>query len=632
MDMVRKLELLAPARNLECGRAAIACGADAVYIGAERFGARQAAGNSLADIKELTDYAHKFLARVYVTVNTIIYDGEISATEQLIHNLYNIGVDAILIQDMSITRMDVPPITLHASTQTDNRTSAKVRWLSDMGMSRVVLARELSLNEIKAIHKDCPDVELEAFVHGALCVSYSGQCYASCFLTSRSANRGECSQICRLPYTLIDGRGKELSSKRYYLSLKDMCRINQLSDLAEAGVSSFKIEGRLKEADYVKNVAAAYSKALDDVVAKSGGKYARASIGHAHITFVPNIEKSFNRGFTPYYLNGRIDSVSSMLTPKYVGSYIGKVKNVGRGWFTVASKEKFANGDGLCFFLENGGGDVNLIGFRVNFVDGTKLYPFVMPKDLREGCELYRNHDVAFLTELERSQACRTIGLDLILRRTDDGAELTATVAVDKTITVRANINVEMQIAKTQQTDNIVRTLSKLGGTVYSVSSLTIEQGMEQLFIPNSRLTELRRLAVEMIDSKIADRLKETTERRRRQADKVRFEDDENNPTPWSNNIANHLAQQLYQQVGSKRIEPAFELRPDKQNAQRGSLMQCRYCIRRELKRCKKRDTEETPWIEPLGLRLDDGRTLWLEFDCKHCQMNVWSNRESINN
>lgn len=629
MNQSRPLELLAPARNVECGIAAIDHGADAVYIGAERFGARAAAGNSLADIGRLVDYAHKFMARVYVTVNTILYGDELAATEKLIADLYEIGVDAILVQDMAITRMSLPPIALHASTQTDNRTAEKVRWLSDVGMSRVVLARELSLDQIRAIHESCPDVELEAFVHGALCVSYSGQCYASCFLTSRSANRGECSQICRLPYTLVDGNGSQRGTKRHYLSLKDMCRIGQLQELAESGICSFKIEGRLKETDYVKNVVAAYSLALDDIVAKSGGRYVRASIGRATPAFKPDLEKSFNRGLTPYYLHGRTDDVGSWLTPKFTGPKVARVKEIGRVWFTVQSEERFANGDGLCFFSIGDDGATVLNGMRVNTVDGLKLYPHIMPKHLRENVWLYRNHDVAFMAALNRSCGCRTIVLDLRLRLNGHRVELDVAVSTKKTLAVSAAAYMEIQAARTPQTDNIARTLSRLGGTAYSVGSIVIEKELDGLFVPNSRLAELRRTAMALMDTCIADELKATTVRRGRQADVVRFADDEGNPAPWSGNIANSMARQFYEKIGSKRTEEAFELKPDRQNARRGPLMQCRYCIRRALKLCPRRDRIKLPWPEPLGLKADNGRTLWLEFDCRHCQMNVWGDKES---
>lgn len=327
------LELLAPAKDAECGRAAIDHGADAVYIGAERFGARAAAGNSIDDIAGLCEYAHTFGARVYVTVNTIIYDDETTETEKLVNSLYNAGVDAILVQDMGILEMNLPPIELHASTQTDNRSAGKVAWLAGHGFKRVVLARELSFDEIRNIHDAVPGVELEAFVHGALCVSYSGLCYASQYCFNRSANRGECAQFCRLKFDLEDANGRTIVRGRHLLSLKDMCRTDYIGQLAEAGVTSFKIEGRLKDITYVKNVTAAYSQRLDELVARNPERYRRASRGKCSYTFTPCLDKTFNRGFTDYFINGRRDDITSFLTPKAMGEHVGHVKETHANWF-----------------------------------------------------------------------------------------------------------------------------------------------------------------------------------------------------------------------------------------------------------------------------------------------------------
>lgn len=375
---LRKIELLAPAKNLECGIAAIDHGADAVYIGAAQFGARQTAGNSTDDIAELTRYAHQFGAAVYVTVNTIVYEKELAALEHLLKQLVEMGVDAILVQDMAVLEIykklkaeyvargyRMP--ALHASTQTDNRSADKVKWLKENGFERVVLARELSLEEITDIHKAHPDVELEAFVHGALCVSYSGACYASQYFFNRSANRGECAQFCRMAFDLKDSDGETLIEDSYLLSLKDMCQLDRLGDLLEAGVCSLKIEGRLKDANYVKNVVATYSEALNAYIAKHTGKYCRSSYGRCTYTFTPALEKTFNRGFTHYFFNGRQKDISSFNTPKAMGEYVGYVKEIRRGSFNVAGTAMFANGDGLCFFNRL----KKLEGFRVNRVETT---------------------------------------------------------------------------------------------------------------------------------------------------------------------------------------------------------------------------------------------------------------------
>ena len=387
-----EIELLAPAKNLECGVEAIRHGADAVYIGAPKFGARAAAGNSLDDLRQLALYAHQFGARVYVTLNTIIYDDELSEVESLVWQLYRIGIDALIVQDMALLTMNLPPIELHASTQTDNRTPEKVQFLHDVGFSQVVLARELSLAEIERIHRSCP-VPLEAFVHGALCVSYSGQCYASQACFGRSANRGECAQFCRLPFTMVDADGRVIERDRHLLSLKDMNRSAHLEAMMDAGVRSFKIEGRLKDVTYVKNVVAYYRQAIDKIL-DCRPEYKRASQGVSTYTFTPQPDKSFNRGFTDYYITGNRTDVTSFATPKSVGEPLGHVKEVGRGYITVSTVKALHNGDGLCYIDERG----LLQGFRVNRVEGTRLYLKDMPRSLRVRTPLFRNYDQEYFT------------------------------------------------------------------------------------------------------------------------------------------------------------------------------------------------------------------------------------------
>lgn len=374
---MKQLELLAPARNLECGKAAIDHGADAVYIGAERFGARAAAGNSIADITELCRYAHMFNAKVYVTINTIIYDHELDATVCLLQELEQSGVDAILVQDMALVGR-TGSMAMHASTQTDNRTVEKVRWLREIGFRRAVLARELSVNEISEIHQAVPDMELEVFVHGALCVSYSGLCYASQQCFNRSANRGECAQFCRLKFDLTDSNNKPIEEGRHLLSLKDMNQSSNICRLVEAGAVSFKIEGRLKDMAYVKNVTAAYSNILNDIVKGNPEKYRRASLGYCRYTFTPNLYKTFNRGFTTYFADGRNPDISSPDTPKAIGEFVGTVKELRGNSFTVAGISSFANGDGLCFI----NAERKLEGFRVNRAEGNRLFPLKMPQNL----------------------------------------------------------------------------------------------------------------------------------------------------------------------------------------------------------------------------------------------------------
>ena len=338
MHTTRKIELLAPAKNLQTGITAINHGADAVYIGATQFGARQAAGNSVEDIAKLVEYAHIFGVKVYVTLNTIIYDEEIVEVEKLVTALYNVGVDALIVQNMGVLRMNIPPIPLHASTQMDNRSVEKVKFLSEVGFPRVVLARELSLQQIDDIHKANPDTELEVFVHGALCVSYSGQCYASQHCFARSANRGACAQFCRLPFDLVDSDGNTIAKEKHLLSLKDMNRSNYLEEMLDAGVTSLKIEGRLKDESYVKNITAYYRARLDELFTRRK-EYARASNGNTYPQFTPSPEKSFSRGFTDYMLKNGKEDMASFNTPKSMGERMGCVKFVSRNFFTFIGKE-----------------------------------------------------------------------------------------------------------------------------------------------------------------------------------------------------------------------------------------------------------------------------------------------------
>ena len=595
---MRSLELLAPAKNLECGIAAVDHGADAVYIGAARFGARVAAGNSVDDIRQLCEYAHQYGVKVYVTVNTIIFDNELEATRQLIEQLKEAGVDAILVQDMGLLKMKLPPIALHASTQTDNRTVEKVKWLRSLGFRRIVLARELSVDEINAIHQQVPDVELEVFVHGALCVSYSGQCYASQCLFGRSANRGACAQICRMKYDLLDADGNEIEHQRYLLSLKDLNQYAHLEELIQAGACSFKIEGRLKDITYVKNVVAAYSQQLDAIIAKHPQEYCRASQGHCTYSFTPNLKKTFNRGFTTYFLHGRQPDIFSPDTPKAMGEFVGTVKELRRDSFNVAGTAAFANGDGLCFINRDG----ELEGFRVNRAEGNRLFPQQMPKNLRPGLALYRNNDMEFERQLARQSSVRKIPMTFSLKETANGFSLTA---LDVTI----EITCEHQAAEKSPRENIIRQLSKLGGTPYECSGVELAEDFNW-FIPSSVLADMRRQWVEQITG---------IKRSSTATEEIGYTGShESAPLydyPYLYNISNQQAQQFY---GAKSLT-AYELKPAN-----GPLMQCRHCLRYALGYCVKNGGRKPQWKEPLSLRLGDGRTFRLEFDCKHCQMNVW--------
>ena len=598
--MHRKLELLAPAKNLECGIAAVDHGADAVYIGAHSHGARVSAGNSIDDIRTLCNYAHQFGVKVYVTVNTIVYDNELADTEQMIHELYQAGADAILVQDMGILRMNLPPIALHASTQTDNRTAEKVRFLQDVGFERVVLARELSVDEIADIHRQVPDMPLEVFVHGALCVAYSGLCYASQHCFGRSANRGACAQFCRMKFDLVDADGRELEHQRHLLSLKDMNLSNHLEELIEAGATSFKIEGRLKDASYVKNVTATYSQQLNDIIRRHPDTYCRASRGHVTYSFIPDLRKTFNRGYTTYFLHGRQPDIFSPDTPKAMGEYVGKVKELRRNSFNVSTTASFANGDGLCFIDDQH----ELVGFRVNRAEGNRLFPHQMPAGLRPGIALYRNNDQEFERRLSRASAERKIPLTMYLEATASGFRLSANGQ-------SATIDCEHQQAEKPQHDNIVRQLSKLGGTPYECSGVELPEDFNY-FIPSSRLSDLRRSLMTSLGL-VAN---EPGARCPRATSSLPSSYGPRYDAPYLYNIANRLACQFY----GVAQPSAYELRGGE-----GPIMQCRHCLRYALGYCVKHGGRRPQWREPLSLRLADGRCFRLEFDCKRCQMNVYA-------
>lgn len=612
-----RLELLAPARNLECGKAAIDHGADAVYIGAERFGARAAAGNSVAEIAELCSYAHVYGARVFVTVNTIIYDSETEDTKRLLADLNRAGVDAILVQDMAILKMADElrgeggfRMALHASTQTDNRTAEKVNWLQGIGFSRAVLARELSAEEIAEIHRAVPGIELEVFVHGALCVSYSGLCYASQYCFGRSANRGECAQFCRLKFDLIDSEDRVIIRDRHLLSLKDMNQHDNLERLIEAGATSFKIEGRLKDINYVKNVTTAYSQQLDRIVRLHPDRYCRASKGRCTYTFTPNLSKTFNRGYTSYFINGRQPDISSPDTPKALGEYVGKVKEVRGNSFNVAGIASFANGDGLCFINKSR----ELEGFRVNRVEGNRLFPLKMPRGIVPGTALYRNSDQEFDRILAKPSAVRKIDISMRLNVDDNGFSVDAWITGGKG-TVRVDITAEHQKANTPQRENIVRQLSKLGNTVYRCYDVRIPDGFDY-FIPSSVLASVRREIVERLGKEDAGVHDISASPAADTSPMPQFYDSR---PPYLYNISNRLSHDFYKVRGLREAGIAFE----KNQPRSGILMQCRYCLRYALGHCVKYGGTKPSWTEPLYLQMSDGRRFRLDFDCRSCQMNV---------
>lgn len=599
-NATRSIELLSPARNAETGIEAIRHGADAVYIGAPKFGAREAAANSIEDIKRLTDYAHVFNAKVYATLNTILYDSELQEAREMACRLFDVGVDALLVQDAAFLEMrNLPPIALHASTQCDNRTPEKVKRLYEEGFSTAVLARELSLEEINEIHKQCPEMRLEAFIHGALCVSMSGRCYASQHCFGRSANRGECAQFCRLPFDLETENGVKIIEGKHLLSLRDLNRTDYLEQLLDAGVSSLKIEGRLKDVEYVKNITAWYRRKLDAIFAKRK-EYVRASTGKVALAFEPKPEKSFNRGFTDYFMQGRTMRLACPATPKSIGEPVGEVREVGR-CLIVSGHKKFANGDGLCFFTDKG----ELRGFRVNRAEGTRLFPAIMPKEIKNHTGLFRNHDEAFSQMLSKPSAERTLKVDFNLAMTENGFMLSATDELLRHTDVPVEFKHEK--ARNPQRDNIVTQLTKLGGTCFSAGEVKIEN--DEYFIPSSLLSDARRKAVASLLEQCGSKTVADVSIGKPQLEGC---------VDYSANVANKSAEKFYKDCGAERVEPAWELK-EPENV---PVMTCRYCLRNEIGMCLKRRDADRSY---LFLRLADGRRFRLDFDCKNCIMKIYA-------
>ena len=606
----RKIELLAPAKNLECGIAAIDHGADAVYIGAPRFGARAAAGNSLDDIAELVKYAHLYNVRIYVTLNTILKDEELPETEKLIWELYRMGVDALIVQDMGLLGLNLPPIPLHASTQMDNRHVEKVKFLADAGFRQVVLARELSLEQIRKIHEAVPEAPLEVFVHGALCVSYSGQCYVSQHCFGRSANRGECAQFCRLAFDMVDADGKIIAKDKYLLSLKDLNQSEELEKLLDAGASSFKIEGRLKDVTYVKNVTAYYRQRLDAIF-KRRKEYIRASSGSVKLSFKPQLDKSFTRGFTNYFLFERNKDIFSFDTPKSLGEEMGYVKEIRGNYIVVSGVKPFSNGDGICYLDERG----KLKGLRINRVENNKLFPAGEMPRIKQRTVLYRNFDQEFEKLMQRKSAERKIGVEIILIENNFGFTLMLTDEDD--VQVSVTLAKEKELARTSQTENIKNQLMKLGNTPFEALRVDIDW-KDNWFIPSSQLAELRREAVEKLLS--ARWMNYRQENVVLPSTNHRFPLSE---LTYLGNVMNEGAAQFYRHHGVVKLAPAFEKSPP----QEAVLMFCKHCLRYSMGWCSVHQRGKSPFHEPYYLVSSDGKRFRLEFDCKLCQMKVMAEK-----
>ena len=581
----RKIELLAPAKNLECGIAAIDHGADAVYIGAPRFGARAAAGNSLEDIAELVKYAHLYNVRIYVTLNTILKDEELKDTEKMIWDLYRIGVDALIVQDMGLLSLNLPPIPLHASTQMDNRNPEKVKFLADTGFRQVVLARELSLEQIRKIHETVPQTPLEVFVHGALCVSYSGQCYVSQHCFGRSANRGECAQFCRLAFDMVDADGKMMVQNKHLLSLKDLNQSEELEKLLDAGASSFKIEGRLKDVAYVKNVTACYRQKLDAIF-KRRKEYIRASSGSVKLAFKPQLDKSFSRGFTNYFLFERNKDIFSFDTPKSMGEEMGYVKEIRGNYIIVAGVKPFSNGDGICYLDERG----KLKGLRINRVENNKLFPAGEMPRIKPRTVLYRNFDQEFEKLMQRKSAERKLGVSIALTENNFGFTLTLTDEDD--VQVSIVLNREKELARTPQTENIKNQLAKLGNTPFEVERIDVDL-KDNWFLPSSVIAEARREGVERLLS--ARRMNYRQEIVSMPETVHSFPQSE---LTYLGNVMTEGAMSFYRNHGVTRIAPAFEKRP----ANDAVLMFCKHCLRYSMGWCPVRHKQKSPFREPYYL------------------------------
>ncbi|WP_413489937.1 peptidase U32 family protein [Shewanella baltica] len=608
-----RLELLAPAKNADYGIEAIRHGADAVYIGGPAFGARATAGNSVEDIARLCTYAHQYHAQVFVALNTILMDNELADAEKLIWQLYEAGADALIVQDMGVLQLNLPPIALHASTQMDNRSPEKVAFLEQVGFSQVVLARELGLSQIRDVAAHT-NMQLEFFIHGALCVAYSGLCNLSHSFSNRSANRGECSQMCRLPGNLKTRQGDVLAQNEHLLSLKDNNQTENLEALIDAGIRSFKIEGRLKDLSYVKNVTAHYRQKLDAIMARRP-EFKASSHGRCEHSFIPDPEKTFNRGSTDYFVNERSQGIKDFRSPKYIGEEVGKVVSIGKDYIQVSSTHEFNNGDGLAFFPANFAmakqSDDKLQGLRVNRAEGLKLHILQVPKDLKVGMTLYRNHNQAFEALLSKESSKRIIGVDLRLSDTQDGLALTLTDIYGLSATV--NLVVE----KTPATDvdktlqNTRTQLGKLGSTDFVARSISIDTA-QAWFLPASVLNGLRRDGVAALEAA-------------RIQGYVR-------PLPWKHNqdavypvkhlsylgnVANEKAKDFYQRHGVIEIQDTYEKNGVTEDV---PLMITKHCLRFNFNLCPK----EVPGIKADPMVLEIGNdVLKLVFDCPKCEMMV---------
>jgi len=609
----RHLELLAPARNADIGIEAVNHGADAVYIGGPAFGARAKAENSVADIARLVVHAHRYHARVFVAFNTIFHDNELEAARDFAWQFYEAGADALIVQDMGLLEMDLPPIQLHASTQTDIRTVEKAIFLDRVGFSQIVLAREMDLATIRKV-AESTTCNLEYFVHGALCVAFSGQCYISHAHSGRSANRGECAQECRLPYTLEDAQGRILAKDKHLLSMKDNDQSANLRALIEAGVSSFKIEGRYKDMAYVKNATAYYRQLLDGLLDEMP-EYARSSSGLCTYSFIPQPDKTFNRSTTEYFIHGRGEDVGAFDTPKFAGEELGKVTRVGQDHFEVDTTVELHNGDGVCFF------DVHkeLVGLRINTVQGARLYPNEMPADLRRNTTVYRNRDHAFMRQLEKPSAERRIPVILTLKETDNGFALSV-IDADGCSAEAQCIADKLPAQNTGKAEATLReNLGKLGGTDFAVKEIILDIG-QSWFVPASVVNALRRDAILRLQQVRAESYRRPQPATPAEPPAIYPED----TLSYLANIYNRKARAFYEKHGVRAVAAAYEA-----NEELGEVpvMITKHCLRYSFAMCPKEakgviGVQGTITAEPMTL-INGKDRITLKFDCKRCEMHV---------
>lgn len=604
---MRKIELLSPAKDLICGIEAINHGADAVYIGAPRFSARVAAGNEIGDIEKLCNYAHNFGAKVHVALNTILTDNELNECEMLIKQLYEVGVDVLIIQDLGLLTLNLPPLELHASTQMDNRTPEKVKMLENLGFNRVVLARELSISEMAKIRQQT-NIELEAFVHGALCVSCSGQCYLSQAAVGRSANRGACAQLCRLPYTLTDANGNVLLHDKHLLSLKDMNRSDYIEDMIMAGISSFKIEGRLKEVEYVKNVTAFYRQKIDSVLEKLNCE--KSSFGKITYHFTPNPVKTFYRGKTEYFPSENKNELQQWNTPKSVGQFIGKVEAKKYNYLIIETNEVLNNGDGFLFFDDNN----KAKGFRANRVEGNRIFPNEMPK-IAVGQEIFRNYDHNFLKFLKGKSAERKIAIDIKFSETDSGFLFNVTDERGCNFNYKVTLEKELALQAEQANQQLQKQLSKLGNTHYFLRNF-IKKTENSFFIPISLITQWRNEILSILEEKWQILWHQNRQMFMHLQEFPQLF--ENETATYLQNVMNLRAKSVYLQLGFSEIAPAFE---KQKPTEKVPLMFCKYCIKYAMGYCTKLNPKNVP-AEPWYLKSQNLK-FTLQFDCKNCEMRL---------